>query len=83
MTDPRYQQLAAAIRRQIADGTLPPGAALPSTTQLCQQYHIGHDTVRMAMRELLNEGLIVARRGDARYVAPGPPDPFTSTADGT
>jgi DNA-binding GntR family transcriptional regulator len=58
-SDPRrYMQLAATIRRQIADGTLAKDAGLPSIRLLCAEYQLSRQTAGKALRILENEGLI-------------------------
>lgn len=74
MVEDKYLRLAEAIRRQIRTGELKPGDRLPSTRDLKAQYQVANETVRWAMRTLIEEGLIVARHGEGRWVAPGPAD---------
>jgi GntR family transcriptional regulator len=54
-----WRQLAALIRGQIEDGTLPPGSRLPSIHDLSEQYDLAYTTVQKAIGELKDEGLIV------------------------
>jgi len=57
--DPRrYIRLAATIRAQIADGTYPAEARLPSISSLCEQHHLSRQTAGKALRLLENEGLV-------------------------
>jgi DNA-binding GntR family transcriptional regulator len=68
MVDPRgevpvYRQVAAMLRARIADGTWPPGAALPSEPDLAAEFAVGRDTVRDSLALLRAEGLIETRRG--------------------
>ena len=52
-TDPRaYMRLAAQLRRQIQDGTLPPGSPVPSITTLTQEHGIARATAGKALRLL-------------------------------
>ena len=74
--EPKYQQLANAIRGQIQRGELQPGDPLPSTPKLRARYHVGNDVVRYAMSVLEQDGVIVTRGGVGRWVFPGPPDPL-------
>ncbi len=43
-------QITAALRRQINDGTLGPGALLPSEPELARQYGVSRQTARVALR---------------------------------
>jgi GntR family transcriptional regulator len=65
---PRYQQLAAILRRKIRTGELAPGAQLPTETELADTYRAGRGTVRLALGVLRNEGLIQSERGRGSFV---------------
>ena len=68
--DPRaYIRLAAAIRQQIADGTLTPGARLPSIAALRRDHGHSRQTVGKAMHVLEDEGLIYRVPGLGYYVS--------------
>jgi DNA-binding GntR family transcriptional regulator len=54
-----WRQLHAALRGQIEDGTLPPGARLPSIRDLSQSYGVALTTVQKALGALKAEGLVV------------------------
>src|SRR5690606_41665211 len=56
------------IRRQILDGTLPPGSQIPSRAQLTRKYQVGETAARHALRALAAEGLVVGRIGSGHYV---------------
>lgn len=60
---PLYQQVAASLRAQITDGTIPAGAELRSEPDLCHDYGVGRPTIRRALAVLAAEGLVVIRRG--------------------
>lgn len=71
-SDPVYLRVVEDIRRQIIDGTLPPGAPIPSRAQLTRKYQIGETAARHALRVLANEGLIIGRVGSGHYVRDRP-----------
>ncbi|ACZ85150.1 GntR family transcriptional regulator [Streptosporangium roseum] len=71
-SDPVYLRVVADIRRQIVDGTLPPGASIPSRAQLTRKYGVGETAARHALRVLAAEGLIVGRVGSGHYVRDRP-----------
>jgi GntR family transcriptional regulator len=50
------------------DGTFPPGAKLPSESELRQQWGVGAKTVRAALDQLRAEGLVVGRQGVGSFV---------------
>lgn len=60
---PAYEQVADILRARIADGTYPAGAQLPSEPELAAEFGSGKDTIRDALALLVNEGLLVTRRG--------------------
>ncbi|MER5321187.1 GntR family transcriptional regulator [Streptosporangium roseum] len=71
-SDPVYLRVVADIRRQIVDGSLPPGASIPSRAQLTRKYGVGETAARHALRVLAAEGLIVGRVGSGHYVRDRP-----------
>ncbi|MFD6184394.1 GntR family transcriptional regulator [Streptomyces goshikiensis] len=68
--DPRppYVQTADALRKQIQDGRLAPGAKLPSARDLQAQYGIANSTAQNALRVLKEEGLIYSVQGRGVFV---------------
>ncbi|MEU7899987.1 winged helix-turn-helix domain-containing protein [Nonomuraea sp. NPDC049152] len=67
----RYQVIAADLRGQIAAGSLAPGAAVPSESELRQRYEVSRNTVRQALAVLEREGLVIAHPGKGRFVSEG------------
>src|SRR4028119_1154782 len=60
---PLYFQLSQAFERAITDGTLPAGAKLENELLLAQRYGLSRPTVRRAVQELVDKGLLVRKRG--------------------
>lgn len=60
-----YQQVASELRKAIYSGVLGPGAQLPTEAQLMDDHGVSRNTVRLALGELVNEGLVTRtpRRG--------------------
>ena len=58
-----YEQVAAEIRRAIADGEARPGERLPPAKDLAAVLGVNTNTVLRALRELRDEGLLEFRRG--------------------
>ena len=68
-----HQQVAAEIRRAIADGEAKPGQRLPPARDLAAVIGVNANTVLRALRTLRDEGLLEFRRGRGITVA-GTPD---------
>ncbi|MET8138951.1 GntR family transcriptional regulator [Sphaerisporangium sp. NPDC005288] len=66
--DPVYLRVVEELRAQIVDGTLPPGAPIPSRAQLTQRFRVGETAARHALRVLAAEGLIIGKVGSGHYV---------------
>ncbi|MCG5211730.1 GntR family transcriptional regulator [Streptosporangium sp. KLBMP 9127] len=60
-----YQQVASELRRAIYSGDLGPGDQLPTEADLMHLHRVSRNTVRLALGELVNEGLVTRtpRRG--------------------
>ena len=58
-----HQQVAAEIRRAIADGEAKPGERLPPAKDLAAILLVNTNTVLRALRQLRDEGLLEFRRG--------------------
>lgn len=66
---PIYHQLQEEFRHRILDGDLAPHDRLPSENELSEQFGISPMTVRQAMVELVNDGLVYRERGRGTFVA--------------
>lgn len=64
----RYQQIAAAIERAVADGQYQPGQRLASERDLAEEFGVSRPTVRRAVIALEMRGLLEARQGSGIYV---------------
>jgi GntR family transcriptional regulator len=64
-----HDQVAADIRRAIADGEALPGERLPPARDLAAVLGVNTNTVLRALRLLRDEGLLEFRRGRAIHVA--------------
>jgi DNA-binding XRE family transcriptional regulator len=72
---PKYKQVAAMVRDQVADGILAPGAPAPSGAALSRMTGYSVLTCRRALRALIADGVLVhGASGNARPRVPGPGD---------
>ena len=71
--DPRpiFKQISDAIREEIEHGALPAGAPIPSEREYAERLKISRMTVRAAINELVQEGMLLRRPGRATQVANG------------
>lgn len=60
---PLYAQLARGLETAIGDGALPPGALLGNEIDLAGRLGVSRPTVRQAIQSLVDQGLLVRRRG--------------------
>lgn len=65
---PLYYQLKEVLRHQIQAGHLAPHTAIPSEPELVARYHVSRATVRQALTELVNEGLLYRQHGKGTFV---------------
>jgi len=75
---PLYVQLANVLRKEIATGILPAGEKLGSIRELADRHRVSVITVKGALRQLTDEGLVISRprrgtfvTGASRVEAPG------------
>ncbi|MFI5709597.1 GntR family transcriptional regulator [Kribbella sp. NPDC051620] len=66
---PLYHQLAEQLTAAISDGTLRPGDPFENELAMSGRLSLSRPTVRRAISELVNKGLLVRRRGIGTTVA--------------
>jgi GntR family transcriptional regulator len=66
---PLYYQLMQELRARIERGEWKPGDLFPSERELCETYGISRMTVRQALAELVDSGLLRRDRGRGTFVA--------------
>ena len=66
---PAYKAVSAEIERIILSGALEPGAPLPTEQELAQQFGVNRSTLREAIRQVEQDGLVERREGRRLFVA--------------
>lgn len=80
-TVPPYEQVRASYAASIADGTLAPGARLPTVRRLAEDLGLAVNTVARAYRELEAEGLVETRgRAGTAVASPAGPEAVAEAA---
>ncbi len=65
---PRHLLISEKLREQISSGQYAPGGQLPSEFDLGQQFNVSRTTVRRAIANLVNQGLVTTHRGKGVFV---------------
>lgn len=68
MTATRFREVAADLRDRIAMGDSGAGGALPSEAELCVRHGVSRMTIRRALEQLRDEGLLASRPGAGWFV---------------
>src|SRR6201986_4082315 len=75
---PRYRDIATKLQKDIRIGRYPIGKLLPTETELMARHSASRQTVREALRILMDQGLIVRRAGlGSVVIASEPPVLFS------
>lgn len=67
---PLYRQLKDRLGECIGKGEFRPGDQLPSEHQLCEIFGVSRTTTRLALQELVNEGVLGRHVGKGTFVLP-------------
>lgn len=74
---PLYRQVVQTLKSEIVNGVYPIDSHLPTEGELRQRFGVSRHTVREALRELKEAGLIASRQGSGTTVIrPGGPRTF-------
>ncbi len=77
---PLYHQMYLAIRAQIRSGDIPPDAMLPGELHLAKIFNVSRITVKRALTELAEDGLLDRQRGRGTVVTSAVPSPVVKGA---
>jgi len=66
---PLYEQIVQGLKREISEGRLAPGTALPSFRVFAEDLLVSVITVKRAYEELEREGILYRRQGLGTFVA--------------
>ncbi|MCZ7645734.1 MAG: substrate-binding domain-containing protein [Planctomycetota bacterium] len=72
---PKYAQVMVLIQAEIARRGLRRGDRLPTRQALRERWNVANDTLDMAIRQLIEDGVLVARRGSGTFVGEAPAAP--------
>lgn len=64
----KYQQIAKDIRNKIISGEYIPGKQLALEKEMCEYYGVSRITIKRAVDELVELGLVIKRRGSGTFV---------------
>jgi len=67
--NPLYKQLKDELYRDIKGGVYPVHSRIPSEAELCARYGISRVTVRKALSDLTEEGLLLRIQGKGTFIA--------------
>ena len=67
---PLYMQLLHELQKDIVLGKYPTNSRLPSEQELSEEYQVSRVTVRAALKELTEMGLVVRKQGKGTFVMP-------------
>ena len=68
---PLYYQVSHRLEQAIRNGTIPTGARLENEISIAQRLQVSRPTIRRAIQELVDKGLLVRRRGIGTQVVQG------------
>lgn len=68
MAEYEWQRIARAIEEEIRSGRIPPGGALSSIARMAETYGVADRTIRRALRDLRERGLIETLPHKGSYV---------------
>lgn len=75
--EPLYRQVVKVLKQEIMTGVYPLDTQLPTETELQERFGVSRHTVREALRQLKEAGLVTSRQGSGTTVIrPGGPQTY-------
>lgn len=71
---PLWQAIANSLREDIAEARYQPGDKLPTEAELAERFGVNRHTIRHALSDLIEDGLVRTRRGSGAFVKGQPTD---------
>ena len=65
---PLYLQIENDIKEKISTGEYQAGQMLPSENKYCEMYQVSRVTVRNAITDLVDQGILIRRHGKGTFV---------------
>ncbi|MEJ2675982.1 MAG: GntR family transcriptional regulator, partial [Acidihalobacter sp.] len=65
---PRWRQIYGTLAEEMQQGILRPGQRLPTEPELAERFGVNRHTLRRAMAELRDDGLVRIERGRGTFV---------------
>jgi GntR family transcriptional regulator len=63
-----YQQISELIQKEIEEGVYKKGTKIPTEQQLMDKFNVSRTTVRLAVADILEKGLIEKKQGKGTFV---------------
>ena len=76
---PIFLQIADMIKDDLVEGLLSEGVQIPSTTELSNFYNINRATAQKGITLLVDEGIVVKKRGIGVFIAEDARDKLVNT----
>lgn len=71
---PLWQHISSSLAEDIAAGRYQPGDKLPTEAQLAARFGVNRHTVRHALKDMADQGMVLSRRGAGVFVTQAPTD---------
>jgi len=77
----QYEMVVARLKKLVQDGIYQPGSRLPAERELSSELGVGRGTIREAIGELVNQGVVQTRPNSGTYVLDNAIDTIRALAD--